>query len=173
MSQAPKMRESTRIREAFFTDFAERVQQISSPVPVQLSGGFRSRTGMADAVASGVCDLVGLGRAAVLEPSIPKDILLNEDMPDDLAFAEPHIVRGQWLARMIPVKVVGGGLALQFFYWNMRRLGNGLKSDPDASIPWMIFSETVGLVMSKLSGFAESVGAWLPGVMTRQSVKTD
>ncbi len=172
-SKAPKMRESTRIREAFFTDFAERVQSIPSPVPVQLSGGFRSRTGMADAVASGVCDLVGLGRAAVLEPSIPKDILLNENMPDDLAIAVPHIVRGQWFAKMIPVKVVGGGLALQFFYWNMRRLGNGLKSDPDASIPWMVFSDTVELVRSKLSAMAESAGSWLPGVMTRQIVKAD
>ena len=40
---------------------------------------------------------------------------------------------------MIPVKVVGSGLAIQVFYHNMRRLGNGLKSDPDLSIPWVVF----------------------------------
>lgn len=167
------MRESTRIREAFFTDFAERVQSLDSPIPVQLSGGFRSRTGMADAVASGVCDLVGLGRAAVLEPSIPRDIILNTDLSDENAIALPHIVRGQWLARWIPVKVVGGGLAIQFFYWNMRRLGNGLKSDPDASIPWVILTDTLSAVRRKVQDLGEAIGAWLPKAMTRQSVKSD
>lgn len=41
---------SPRIREGFFTDFAEKVQAMKSPVPIQLSGGFRSRSGMADAL---------------------------------------------------------------------------------------------------------------------------
>ena len=42
---------------------------------------------------------------------------------------------------MIPVKVVGAGLAIQFFYHNMRRMGNGLKSDPDMSIPSMVLKD--------------------------------
>lgn len=33
------LRSSTRIREAYFTDFAEKVQALNSPVPIQLSGG--------------------------------------------------------------------------------------------------------------------------------------
>ena len=33
------MSESTRIREAYFTEFAERVQGLNSKVPIQLSGG--------------------------------------------------------------------------------------------------------------------------------------
>jgi hypothetical protein len=45
-----------------------------------------------------------------------KDTLLNPDLPDDIAIALPYIVRGQWLAKWIPVKVVGSGLAIQFFY---------------------------------------------------------
>ena len=66
-------RSSTRIREAFFDDFAAEVQKFDSNVPIQLSGGFRSRAGMADAIDSGVCSLIGLGRAAVLEPTLPAD----------------------------------------------------------------------------------------------------
>jgi hypothetical protein len=128
---------------------------------------------MADAVASGVCDFVGLGRAAVIEPSLPKDILLNPDLPDDIAVALPHIVRGQWLARWIPVKVVGGGLAIQFFYGNMRRLENGLKSDPYASIPYVLFVDSLGKVNSALGKVAETAKAWLSGMLTRQVVKTD
>lgn len=138
---APKIKESTRIREAYYTEFAERVVKIDGlKCPIQLSGGFRSRTGMADAILSGACDLIGLGRTAVLEPDIPKRLLLNRDLSDDEALARPHIVRGQWLSNMIPVKVVGSGLPIQFFYFNMRRLGNGLSSDPDKSIPGIVWS---------------------------------
>jgi 2,4-dienoyl-CoA reductase-like NADH-dependent reductase (Old Yellow Enzyme family) len=46
ISKAPVMRESTRIREVFFTDFAEQVQKLDSRVPVQLRDGFRSRIGI-------------------------------------------------------------------------------------------------------------------------------
>ena len=68
---APKIKESTRIREAFYTEFAERVGNIpGKKCPLQLSGGFRSRTGMADAITSNACDLIGLGRAAVLEYAV-------------------------------------------------------------------------------------------------------
>ncbi|KAF4637597.1 hypothetical protein G7Y89_g470 [Cudoniella acicularis] len=138
---APKIKESTRIREAYYTEFAERVAQIPGiKCPLQLSGGFRSRAGMADAIASGACDLIGLGRTAVLEPDIPKRLLLNTELGDDEALARPHIMRGQWFSNMIPVKVVGSGLPIQFFHFNMKRLGNGLKSDPDKTIPGIVLS---------------------------------
>lgn len=159
------MKESTRVREAFFTDFAERVQALNSNVPVQLSGGFRSRIGMADAIESGVCQMIGLGRAAVLEPTLPRDIILNPEVPDEASLAMPHQVRGLWFANLIPAKVVGSGLPIEFFYWNMRRLGNGLATMPYASIPWVVFSNIVAMVQESMSGFM----TWLGG----PRVKTD
>jgi 2,4-dienoyl-CoA reductase-like NADH-dependent reductase (Old Yellow Enzyme family) len=145
---APKIRESTRIRECYFTEFAERAATIPGRrCPLQLSGGFRSRTGMADAVMSGACDMIGLGRSAVLEPDIPKRILSSE-LRDDEAFARPHLVKGQWLSNMIPVKVVGSGLPIQYWYFNMKRLGAGLKSDPDKSIPGIVWSAIIETISS-------------------------
>ena len=138
---APKIRESTRIREAFYTQFAERVALIpGQKCPLQLSGGFRSRTGMADAITSGACDLIGLGRASILEPDLPRCVLLNPEMDDEGALARSHIVKGQWFSNLIPVNVVGSGLPIQFWYFNMRRLGRGLRPDSDKSIPSMVIS---------------------------------
>ena len=84
-------------------------------MPVQLSGGFRSRSGMADAVDSGACDLLGPGRTAALEPEIPELMLLNPKVPDHTALALPHIIRIQWLPRMVPAKIVGASLPTEFF----------------------------------------------------------
>ena len=160
LSAAPK-KQSTRIREAYFTEFAERVAAIKSNVPVQLSGGFRSRIGMADAIESGACQLIGLGRTAVLEPSLPRETLLNPEVPDDHGLALPHVVRGLWLANMIPAKVIGGGLGIEFFYWNMRRLGRGLKSDPYASVPYVVCLNILEKVQGLLSGMTQGAAAWL------------
>ncbi|EGP84910.1 unnamed protein product [Zymoseptoria tritici ST99CH_3D1] len=158
MSEAPKMKESTRIREGFFTDFAEKVQGLESPVPIQLSGGFRSRNGMADALDSGVCDLIGLGRPAVLEPELPKKTLLNPEVGDDHALGIPFQLRGLWFAKMIPAKVVGGGLPIQFFYYNMRRLGQGLTTDTNVSLPWVFIARLWGWAAGSCAAALNRVG---------------
>jgi len=164
-SEMPK-KESTRLREAFFTEFAESVQVLGSEVPIQLSGGFRSRTGMADAIQSGACQMIGLGRSAVLEPTLPRDVLLNPNVPDDAALGMPHMIRGLWLSKVVPAKIVGAGLPIQFFYWNMRRLGEGLAAMPYASLPWIVFSNTVTMLRETLS---DVTGLFLGG----GRVKTD
>ncbi|QDS75427.1 hypothetical protein FKW77_003717 [Venturia effusa] len=159
LAKAPVKKESTRIRESFFTDFAERVQALKSKIPIQVSGGFRLRVGMADAIESGSADLIGLGRAAVLEPDLPTAVLLNEAIEDSEAIAMPHEVKGLWLARVIPAKIVGGGLPVQFFYYNMKRLGQGLASDPDISVPWIAIYGAIGSVRETLWGVWSSVAA--------------
>lgn len=93
-----------------------------------------STTKLTHALA-GVCSVVGLGRAVVLQPSLPREILLNPAIPDDEALATPHIVKGLWVTRLgVLPKLVGMGLPLQFFYYNMRRLGSGLNADPHTSV---------------------------------------
>ncbi|MFT5356034.1 MAG: 2,4-dienoyl-CoA reductase-like NADH-dependent reductase (Old Yellow Enzyme family) [Polyangiales bacterium] len=61
-------------REGFFMAYAELVRE-SVDVPLALTGGFRSDTGMAEAITSGAVDFVGLARAFALEPGFPAQIL--------------------------------------------------------------------------------------------------
>jgi hypothetical protein len=170
MDKAPTRSESTRIREGFFTEFAEKVQGLNSPIPIQLSGGFRSRTGMADAIDSGVCKLVGLGRAAVLEPELPRKLLLNPDYDDSLAFGMSHQVRGLWFGKMFPAKIIGGSFGIKFFYYNMRRLGHGMSSDPDASVPWVV---GVGIWETLSSGVTQTMQRILATLSAGGRVKTE
>ncbi len=91
---------STVAREAYFLAFAEKVRHRVN-VPLMVTGGFRTSDGMADAVASGATDLVGIARPLAVEPDCPKRILAGESfnslvrpiktgikMIDDLALME-------------------------------------------------------------------------------------
>lgn len=61
-------------REAYFIDMARKIRQ-QCDVPLMVSGGFRTVEGMEEAVASGVTDLVGLGRPLSSEPDLANHIL--------------------------------------------------------------------------------------------------
>lgn len=65
---------STQQREAYFLDFAKEVRRVSD-IPLMVTGGFRTRTGMDEALASGACDMIGLGRPLCIEPDLPSRLL--------------------------------------------------------------------------------------------------
>lgn len=66
--------ESTARREGYFVEMARTVRQ-ATHVPLIVTGGFRTRDGMAQAIASGACDLVGLARPLALAPDLPARLL--------------------------------------------------------------------------------------------------
>jgi len=68
---------STLAREAYFLEFAEKVRK-RVDVPLMVTGGFRTESGMAEAVASGATDLVGLARPLAVEPDFPRRIMAGE-----------------------------------------------------------------------------------------------
>ena len=71
------MKASTQAREAYFLSYAEDIRK-RIKTPLMVTGGFRTEDGMANAVASGSTDLVGLGRPLAVEPDFPNAILAGE-----------------------------------------------------------------------------------------------
>ncbi|AZT85122.1 NADH:flavin oxidoreductase/NADH oxidase family protein [Marinobacter sp. NP-4(2019)] len=72
-----EVKQSTLAREAYFLEFAEKVRE-RVDVPLMVTGGFRTETGMADAITSGATDLVGIARPLAVEPDCPKRIMAGE-----------------------------------------------------------------------------------------------
>ncbi|MNI40178.1 NADH oxidase [compost metagenome] len=73
--EQPKMlvaeaRESTKKREAYFLEFAEKVRKITSS-PLVVTGGFRSLDGMTRALTDSGIDMVGIGKPFALVPDLP------------------------------------------------------------------------------------------------------
>ncbi|CAI2354584.1 unnamed protein product [Caenorhabditis sp. 36 PRJEB53466] len=69
------LRDSTKKREAFFLEFAEKIRPVFKNTVVYLTGGFRTVNAMVDAVTSGATQGIGLGRPITAEPDLPKKIL--------------------------------------------------------------------------------------------------
>ena len=69
---------STRAREAYFLEFAEKVRERVT-MPLMVTGGFRTARGMAEALRSGALDIVGLARPLAIDPDFPKKVLADQD----------------------------------------------------------------------------------------------
>lgn len=68
------MKHSTLKREAYFLDFAAEAIKISK-APIVVTGGFRTRGGMLDALQSGDADMIGLARPMAVYPSLPNELI--------------------------------------------------------------------------------------------------
>lgn len=121
------VKESTRRREAYFLEFADKARA-TTKTPLMVTGGFRSVAGMNDAIASGAVDFVGLARLLAIEPDAPKRLL---------AGLEPR-------QRVRPIRTgigVVDRMALLEVTWygrQLRRIGAGRDPKPAESALWAL-----------------------------------
>lgn len=117
---------STRMREAYFLDYAADVQA-RIDVPLMVTGGFRSRAGMNGALATGEADLVGLGRPLCVDADAPADLL--EGRCDTLQSWEKILRIGPGvLGPTSPlglVKVLNGFGMQSWFYSQLHAMADG------------------------------------------------
>ncbi|MFE5085005.1 NADH:flavin oxidoreductase/NADH oxidase family protein [Streptomyces mirabilis] len=118
---------STRAREAYFLEYARTVRGLVGDIPIAVTGGFRSRDGMADAVAAGECDVVGIGRPTATTPDAA-DVILTGRAEAVVAHQMRYGMR-RVLGKVADIKALDGVLDLSWHADQLHRLGAGL--DPD------------------------------------------
>jgi 2,4-dienoyl-CoA reductase-like NADH-dependent reductase (Old Yellow Enzyme family) len=127
--QAPDVAPSTLAREAYFIDFATIMQKEIS-IPLMVTGGFRSRAVMEEALTSGAADLLGLGRPMCTTLDAPRQIL---DGLDKLATPENDlrlIPNALGFLRRIQLLKAVDSFAVQFwFYGQFYAIGRTGKPD--------------------------------------------
>ena len=122
--QEPK-KASTLAREAYFLEFAEKVRA-AVPVPLMVTGGFRSLGGMATALSSGAMDLIGLARGLAIEPDLPQRLLAGHEPQ----YAVRPISTGiKAIDRMALMEVV-------WYSRQLRRMAKGQAPKPNESGLW-------------------------------------
>ncbi|KAL6880750.1 FMN-linked oxidoreductase [Trichoderma novae-zelandiae] len=100
---------STLLREAFFLDFAKSIRDRFRHVPLMVTGGFRTRRGMENALQEDACDIIGVARPAALNPSLPKSLIFNQEVKDEDARAFTRKAPDLLLPKLLGIKVVAGG----------------------------------------------------------------
>ncbi len=76
-SGMPEQRDSTRRREAYFLEYAEKVRK-ETRVPLMLIGGLRSPMVMEGILADGAVDVIGVARPMALDPDFCRKAIAGE-----------------------------------------------------------------------------------------------
>lgn len=142
--EAPAMtgvKQSTRAREAYFLDFAEKVRG-EVKTALMVTGGFRTRSGMDTALQSGACDLIGIARPLAVETDAPNNLVAGADVK----YAVKPIKTG-----IKPFDNMGV-MEIIWYAAQFKTIGAGKTPDPNLS-PLKVFAHYLkGNVKAMLKG---------------------
>ncbi|MDB9952636.1 NADH:flavin oxidoreductase/NADH oxidase family protein [Porticoccaceae bacterium] len=129
-----EVKESTMIREAYFVDFALAMQEKVS-IPLMVTGGFRQRRVMEQALETGSADLIGLGRPMCVMADAPNQLLAGlDELPryeDNLSLFPSWL---SFLSSFKPLRALAT-FAVQFwFYGQIYAIGHRGKADDNLSV---------------------------------------
>jgi 2,4-dienoyl-CoA reductase-like NADH-dependent reductase (Old Yellow Enzyme family) len=108
--------QSTLMREAYFVDFAVAMGD-KVKVPLMVTGGFRRRTVMQQAVETGSADVIGIGRPMCVMTDAPKQLLSGlQELP---RYEQMLSLFPRWLAWLGNIKLFKtlGSFAVQYWYY--------------------------------------------------------
>ena len=122
------------MREAYFVDFALAMQQKVS-IPLMVTGGFRRRAAMEQAIEGGGADLVGLGRPLCVMTDAPAQLLTGlEELP---RYENELALLPSWLNFLTGIKTVRAmaSFAVQYWYYaQLDELGRTGRAAPAMSV---------------------------------------
>ena len=126
-----EVRESTRKREAYFIEYAEKIKA-SANIPIMVTGGFRSREVMENAIEKGETDLIGLARPLCTQPNCSSKLIKGElEQLDDY---EQGLVLGKGFlgnnSSLNLIKAINSFGQVGFYYWQIILLSEGLPVEP-------------------------------------------
>ena len=126
--------ESTMVREAYFVDFALAMQKKVS-IPLMVTGGFRQRLAMEQALESGSADVVGLGRPMCVMTDAPKQLMAGlDELP---RFENELSLFPSWLEFLGKLKTLRAmaGFAVQYwFYGQIDAIGRTGQANPQLTV---------------------------------------
>lgn len=125
-------KKSTREREAYFMRYASDIKS-KIKCPLVLTGGFRTRLAMEDAIRNNEIDLVGLARSLAVEPDFPNRMLCDVN---STSLVRPLTSGFKFLDKLVPLEIV-------WYTKQLHRIGEGKRANPNASVYASIFDTVV------------------------------
>ena len=125
---------STLRREAYFSDFAPAMREAVS-IPLMVTGGFRTRAAMEQALTEGGASLIGLGRPLCVQTDGPKRLLDGADaLPryeDELALFPSWL---NFLTAINAIRAVASFATTYWYYAQLESLGQKGATEDTLSV---------------------------------------
>jgi 2,4-dienoyl-CoA reductase-like NADH-dependent reductase (Old Yellow Enzyme family) len=113
-ADVPNVAESTKAREAYFVDFAKAMKD-NVTIPLMVTGGFRTRAAMEEALSAGAADVIGLGRPLCIATDGPAKLLA---VVETLPTPERELsLFPSWLQGLTRIKAIRGLATFAVQYW--------------------------------------------------------
>ena len=113
-------RRSTRKREAYFMEFAEKIRKITT-IPLMVTGGFRTLDFCEQVIQKGELEMIGFARP----------FLLNESFPD--CFINGGTTKIEDASFEFPIKKMADMAEAGYFDYQMHRIAKDLELRPHYS----------------------------------------
>ncbi|MEP0990899.1 MAG: NADH:flavin oxidoreductase/NADH oxidase family protein [Tateyamaria sp.] len=113
-------RDSTKAREAFFLEYAREIRAVVD-IPLMVTGGFRSRAAMEQAITQDGIDMIGLARPLCVHPDGAFDLISGK--ADQIGISEDNLTlgSGSWgiNAQHWLINLVNTVARVEYYVWQM------------------------------------------------------
>ncbi len=143
-AEAPEQQivsQASKARESYFAKFAPEIRRHLTRTKLMVTGGFRTTSGMSEAILDGGVDLIGLARPLCISPDASTALL--EGKAVDLAQRENLRIGPGLLGAKSPIKLVrliNGMGSATWYNEQIIRLAAGQQPDPGLAFLPAFFS---------------------------------
>ena len=120
-------KESTVAREAYFLEYANKIRKAVC-LPLMVTGGFRTREGIENALQSNICQIVGVGRPLCADPYCIQRMMAGN--LDTLPSFEKTLSLGPSIfspsSPFTLIQVINAFGAMAWFYQQIKHMSEGL-----------------------------------------------
>ena len=125
--RSEQRKESTIAREAYFLEYAKDIRKAVS-LPLMVTGGFRTKEGIEDALKSNICQIIGIGSPLCADPYCVKKMIAGE--LEILPSFEKTLSLGPSIfspsSPFTIIKAINAFGAMAWFYQQIKNMAKGL-----------------------------------------------
>ena len=125
--RSEQRKESTIAREAYFLEYAKDIRKAVS-LPLMVTGGFRTKEGIEDALKSNICQIIGIGRPLCADPYCVKKMIAG-DLEILPSFEKTLSLGPSIFSPSSPftlIKAINAFGAMAWFYQQIKNMAKGL-----------------------------------------------
>jgi len=139
MMDGKKQKESTKKREAYFLEYAQDIKNVIH-CPLMVTGGFRTKAIMVEALEKNELDLIGLARPLAINPNFANDLIKE----NAVSIVKPLTTGIKGLDKILPLEII-------WYTRQLHRMGKKKDPNPDSSVFGTILHFVWNIGLSGLS----------------------